>query len=67
MSENFAYRYHSYHAGHQARYEILLGMDCFTKGRVQKKKKIVDWSTKGWVGGSGGGQNPLKKNKKTCL
>ena len=39
VSENFAYRYHSYHAGHQARYEILLGMDCFTKGRVQKKKK----------------------------
>ena len=28
------------------------------------KKKLVDLSTKGWVGGLGGGQNPLKKTKK---
>ena len=34
------------------------------KGRFQKKKKLVEISTKGWVGGSGGGQFPLKKNKK---
>ena len=33
-------------------------------GKVSKKKKLVEISTKGWVGGSGGGQFPLKKNKK---
>ena len=32
----------------------------YFKGRVQKK--LMDWSIKGVVGGSGGGQNPLKKN-----
>ena len=34
------------------------------KGRVKKIKKIVEISTKGWVGGSGGGPIPLKKIKK---
>ena len=32
------------------------------KGRVPKK--IIEFSIKGWVGGSGGGQILLKKNKK---
>ena len=36
------------------------------KGRVQKKK-LIEFSIKGWVGGSGGGQILLKKIKKTCL
>ena len=26
------------------------------KGRVKKNKKIIEFSIKGWVGGSGGGQ-----------
>ena len=35
------------------------------KGRVQKnKKKIIEFSIKGWVGVSGGGQILLKKSKK---
>ena len=33
------------------------------KGRVQKNKKIIDFSSKGWEVISGGGQILLKKKK----
>ena len=35
-----------------------------SKVRVQKKKKLIEFSIKGWVDVSGGGQILLKKNKK---
>ena len=36
-----------------------------TMGRVQKK--IIEFSIKGWVGGSGGGKNPLKNKRNMPL
>ena len=35
------------------------------KGRVQKE--LIEFSIKGWMGGSGGCQILFKKIKKTCL
>ena len=41
---------------------------CFREGFKKNKKKLIEFSIKGWVGESGRGQILLKKTKKkTCL